>query len=231
MWGELITVAFLGGVIGLDRRAILQVMISNPLVAATLVGVWLGEPVLGLQVGAVISLLWLYELPVGASVPPDDTLIALVTAFLAVSLTAGGEVTVPAAAMVALLWATPFGILARRLDVAARRWNVAVSRWVIQAPEPAYRRMLLQAQGVGLLTAFTAMTVTVLIGAGSGLLLLPWVLRAIPDRVSIALAVAYATLPLIGVAAGVMTINRRRSWWIVAAIFLVFNVIQGGIIR
>jgi len=44
---------------GLDRVAVLQIMISRPLVAAPLTGMLLGQPLIGLQVGIMMELLWL----------------------------------------------------------------------------------------------------------------------------------------------------------------------------
>ena len=52
---------------GLDRVAILQIMISRPIVAAPLTALLLGDPLIGLQIGVMVELLWLARLPVGAA--------------------------------------------------------------------------------------------------------------------------------------------------------------------
>ena len=63
----------LGGLCYLDRTAACQVMLHRPLVVATLMGAIFGNFLAGAQVGTVLELLYLARLPVGASVPPDDT--------------------------------------------------------------------------------------------------------------------------------------------------------------
>jgi PTS system mannose-specific IIC component len=71
---------FAGGIsllAGIDRTAAMQFMVSRPIVAAPVTGLVLGEPLVGLQVGVLIELLWLGRLPVGAAIPPDDTQIAV----------------------------------------------------------------------------------------------------------------------------------------------------------
>lgn len=60
-------VAVLGGVLGLDMVGFPQIMISRPLVSATLAGTFVGSPGLGLLIGAVLELIALETLPFGAS--------------------------------------------------------------------------------------------------------------------------------------------------------------------
>ncbi|HVA58719.1 MAG: PTS sugar transporter subunit IIC [Gemmatimonadaceae bacterium] len=67
----LLPIALLGGIAGLDTVSFPQVMISRPLVAATLGGALVGAPGPGLLVGAVLELIALETLPVGASRYPE----------------------------------------------------------------------------------------------------------------------------------------------------------------
>ncbi len=67
----LLAVALLGGVTGLDTVSFPQAMISRPIVAATLGGLLVGAPAQGLLVGAVLELIALETLPVGASRYPE----------------------------------------------------------------------------------------------------------------------------------------------------------------
>jgi PTS system mannose-specific IIC component len=69
--GDLLRLAFLGALLGLDVVSFPQAMISRPLVAATLAGAVVGNPAAGLLVGAVLELFALETLPVGASRYPE----------------------------------------------------------------------------------------------------------------------------------------------------------------
>jgi mannose/fructose/N-acetylgalactosamine-specific phosphotransferase system component IIC len=64
-------VALLGAILGLDVVSFPQAMISRPLVAATLAGTLVGQPVRGLVVGVVLELFALETLPFGASRYPE----------------------------------------------------------------------------------------------------------------------------------------------------------------
>jgi PTS system mannose-specific IIC component len=71
MWIDLLPIALLGGVLGLDVVSFPQAMISRPLVAATLAGTLFGHSVSGLLIGAALELVALDTLPFGASRYPE----------------------------------------------------------------------------------------------------------------------------------------------------------------
>ena len=107
---------------GLDRTAALQLMLSRPIVAGPLAGLVLGEPLIGLQVGMLVELLWLGRLPVGASIPPDDTQIAIGGTFLSVAFSSPDFAT-PVTIVFCLLIAIPLAKTGQFFDRMARRAN------------------------------------------------------------------------------------------------------------
>ncbi len=109
---------------GLDRTACLQGMLCRPLVAAPLAGWLLGAPLVGLEVGALLELLWLSRLPVGAAIPHDDTQVAVGTTVLVVTSgpLAGGLQGLPLV-LLCLLLALPLGKFGQFFDRYARQRN------------------------------------------------------------------------------------------------------------
>jgi len=71
MWMDLLPIALLGGLLGLDVVSFPQAMISRPLVAATIAGTLIGHSLSGLLVGAALELVALDTLPFGASRYPE----------------------------------------------------------------------------------------------------------------------------------------------------------------
>jgi mannose/fructose/N-acetylgalactosamine-specific phosphotransferase system component IIC len=63
-------------------------MISRPLVAGTLAGWWLGDPAVGLEVGAILELFQIAGVPAGGSRVPESGPATVVAA--AVAISAGG---------------------------------------------------------------------------------------------------------------------------------------------
>jgi len=68
---DLVPLALLGGILGLDVVSFPQAMVSRPLVAATLSGALIGEATAGLMLGAALELIALETLPFGASRYPE----------------------------------------------------------------------------------------------------------------------------------------------------------------
>ncbi len=63
-------------------------MVSRPFVAGTLAGWWLGDPTLGLEVGAILELFQLAGVPAGGSRVPETGPASVVA--VAVAMSAGG---------------------------------------------------------------------------------------------------------------------------------------------
>ncbi|MGD2135073.1 MAG: PTS sugar transporter subunit IIC [Gemmatimonadales bacterium] len=78
--GEMGWLVVWGTLVGLDLATVGQVMISRPLVAGTVAGCILGDPVAGAMAGAILELFALEVLPVGASRYPDYGLGAVAAA-------------------------------------------------------------------------------------------------------------------------------------------------------
>jgi PTS system mannose-specific IIC component len=83
-----LSLAFLGGLLALDATSVGQFMVSRPLVAGTLTGWWLGDPALGLEIGAILELFHLAGVPAGGSRVPETGPASVVA--VAVAMSAGG---------------------------------------------------------------------------------------------------------------------------------------------
>jgi PTS system mannose-specific IIC component len=114
-------VALVGGLIGLDRTAAGQFMISQPIVAAPLAGWLLGDPAAGLIIGAVLELIWVLDMPVGSFVPADATVSAVTaTAVAALACPGGAPRSVIGFSLLLSVATVPFTMMA---DTFVRSWN------------------------------------------------------------------------------------------------------------
>jgi PTS system mannose-specific IIC component len=68
---EALPIAMLGALLGLDVVSFPQIMVSRPIVAATLAGAFIGNPPAGLLIGVVLEMIALDTLPFGASRYPE----------------------------------------------------------------------------------------------------------------------------------------------------------------
>lgn len=79
---ELWSISIIGGFLVLDTAAVLQVLVSQPLVSGTLIGWLMGDIALGMEIGLLFQLLWLHQLPVGAAKVPEGNLAVVISVIL-----------------------------------------------------------------------------------------------------------------------------------------------------
>ncbi|HRQ78034.1 MAG TPA: PTS sugar transporter subunit IIC [Gemmatimonadaceae bacterium] len=118
-WLQLLPLAVLGAVLGLDVVSFPQAMISRPIVASTLAGAMLGHPERGLVMGVALEFFALESMPFGASRYPEWGSASVVGGAL-FAMTPDGT---PAAMTLAALAA-----LAAASMVAPRQLNARLAR-------------------------------------------------------------------------------------------------------
>ena len=127
---ELLPLALLGGVLGLDVVCFPQMMVSRPLVAATLAGAFVGDPAMGIFVGVTLELIALATLPFGASRYPEWGSAAVVGGAIAGALNTGraGALSIGVLAALATAWVGGLTLVKLRVWVAwlARRRRPAL---------------------------------------------------------------------------------------------------------
>ncbi len=116
-WGHLALAGAWGALVSLERRAFLQAMFSRPLVAATGMGLLLGQLQTGLYLGMILELFDLGTASLGAALPENDTLAASgTTAAAAMMASQSGGGGTPAIWSVCLLLFSGLGLLGRAVD-------------------------------------------------------------------------------------------------------------------
>ena len=206
--GALLLVATLGGLLALDRTALLQTMASRPLVGATAAGYLLAEPALGLLAGLLLELVWLTDLPVGSAVPPDETVSGVLAAvFAAASAEAW---TIEARAAAGVLAAVPVGLLGRRLDVAVRQWNGGLLEGASRALTEGRSANLARRHWLGASRFFAAGFLATLLGATAGSWVIGFLSSRLPPGAGTALELVEAVLPALGAGAVLGGLGLRR---------------------
>jgi PTS system mannose-specific IIC component len=121
---QLLPLALLGAILGLDVVTFPQAMISRPLVAATAAATLLGEPGRGLLVGATLEMFALETLPFGASRYPEWGSAAVVSGglFAIHGDTGPGGLTVAVLAGLTCAWIGGWSM------VQVRKFNAHLAR-------------------------------------------------------------------------------------------------------
>jgi PTS system mannose-specific IIC component len=221
----IILLSLLGGVLSLDRIWA-QFMISRPIVAAPLAGLLLGDPYTGLQAGALLELFWIDKLPIGTVVPPNDFLVAFLVASACILAGADfGHVSRELIALSVLLF-IPCGYGAQRVDSFIVKSNEALYDGALQDAQLADIGGIFRKHLSGLAKHFLAYFALILVFLFSGVNVLLYVYPLLPEAFVNALSLIFIALPLLGVAAGLNTINLKGAIPVFSALFLSISLIM-----
>jgi len=216
-WSGIAVVALLGGLLALDDTAFAQTWFSQPLPAALLTGLALGDPVTGLAVGLPLQIVLVGNLPVGQTFTGDAT-----TATVAV---VGAAVLAEEAQLPALQHGSPGLPMLGWLLLAVALLSLA-GQHAVQAERRANTAWMLQGHrtlrdgDLGRISRLhlRCLAVTAVRGAVSAvaaLLLVLWVwipqFEALPARVIAACGLLALLLPGLGLGALVEQYGMRRS--------------------
>lgn len=222
-----VTTGILSVLLGLDRTAVLQCMISRPLVAAPLTGWLLGIPLAGFETGILLELLWLGRLPVGAFVPPDDTQVAVGATCLALTMEKLLDLHGMPAVILCVLVAIPLGKVGQYADTRAREANNRLAQIAVLAAAAGDARRIerLHWCGLGPFALAALFTCTAIVAGGTLLLypLAPWLIGAVQES---GLGLQYSFI-MIGAAVLLGTLNVSRGLFLFGAAFVVTLLVVG----
>ncbi len=215
---------FLGGLCYLDRTAACQVMLHRPLVVATLMGAVFGNSSAGAAVGAVLELFYLARLPVGASVPPDDTgAAAFAGAAAAVAAPStgldGGSFTA------VLLLAVFFAETGRVADRFVRKINGRIAHITLESVEKGDLQAVEHGLQAGLTLFALSGVILSLAFTGAGVSVAKYLLPNFGPGSRMEFSVLQPVLPLLG-AASVYSCSRTER---TAAVFFLTMAMVFGI--
>jgi PTS system mannose-specific IIC component len=207
-------------------------MLHRPLIVSTLMGGIFGNFAAGAQVGIVLELIYLVHLPVGASLPPDDT-GAAVFAGSAAAIASRGAVVDGGYFTALILLSVLCAEMGRGIDALVRKVNGRIARITRDSVD----RGDLKAVEHGLLAGLTLFGIVgallTLSFSAAGVAASTWLLPAFDDQIRIDFRALAPVLPLIG-AASVFTCGRTEKtailfFLVMAVSFAATMILQWGI--
>jgi PTS system mannose-specific IIC component len=206
----LLLLAAAAGLAAVERRGFLQAMLSRPAILGPLCGLAVGNGASGLLLGAVLELLFLGAVSLGASMALHETVAtAAIAGGAALAGQRLGGQAVPAAALAVAL-GLPLAKLGRVAEAALDRgngWLDARARRLLQDGDTAgaMRCNLLGLAGPFALSALLAPIGAVAIGAAA-----PAILGAVP-RLSRPLELGFAAFAALCCAAAARSLRAARA--------------------
>ncbi|MCU0625486.1 MAG: PTS sugar transporter subunit IIC [Gemmatimonadaceae bacterium] len=172
MIAELLVLAMVGAICGLDVVSFPQAALSRPLVACTIAGALLGDAVAGLVCGAVLELFASETLPFGASRYPEWGSSSVVAGAAAAAGSRAGELPL------ALCVAIPIGLALAAFGgwtmVKLREWNARLASHRLEALARGSARTVMGLQVAGATADLARAALIALAGSAVALPLARW---------------------------------------------------------
>lgn len=217
---DMVFVSLIGGLIALDRVSMLQIMVSRPIVAAPVIGLLLGDVLTGLKAGFLLELLWIGCLPVGAFVPPDETIVSLVVTSATIicsRLLAGSRDELM---ILSLCLTIPASIFAMRVDSYVRKRNIRSAHAADDCAEAGDFKGLQRVCLKGLQRFYLGYLLMIFFFLLANVLLLPLIFPLLPSFVREGLGLTCHILPLIGLASLLAMMRVKNTFPLFGASFV-----------
>ena len=223
MFTKIILLSLCGGLLCLDRIFI-QAMISRPIIIAPIIGLILNNPYAGLIIGAMIEMFWIDRIPIGIYIPPNDSLVAVLAA--SVAILAGGKLGNVSPELIAfsVLLFIPFGILAKQIDILIIKSNDILSDQALEDAKKSDICAIEQKTYLGLFKVLSFYIIYLFVLQAIFIPLVIWVYPQLPSAIIKMLTMIYYFLPLLGIAVALNTIKLRGTIPVFCAVFLIIAV-------
>ncbi len=215
---ENIYIGLIGSLLVLDTTVAFQFLISQPLIACTLLGWFLGDIQLGVQVGMYLQLLWLSSMPVGAAIVPEGNLAAIVITALVIRYNSNYE-NFNIILICGLLYGIMVSYLGGELVVLYRKTNKYLLQKVLVLARKGKLNIFNVINYLGLIFHYSLMFILIVLAMYLGDFLFKYV-QNIPvewDKYF-----RYGVMSLIGIGAGlVLSVFKEKMYHLLITIGLV----------
>jgi len=224
---EVLFISTIGAFLSLDRTAVFQSMIAQPIIAAPIIGYFLGDLSAGVTIGALLQLLWVCALPVGSFIPPDETLatILITSCTILGTKNAANINNFNSFIVLNVLLLIPLAYLGSFVDIWIRNINAIFSHNADKECANFEFSKIERKNILGLLSFYLINFAVIFLLLTISINLLPYIYRLVPDSVVSGLELMYPIILMVGVGTLLFYNKIKNSLVIFAASFLFFSLI------
>ncbi len=194
----------------IERKAVLQAMLSRPIVTGAILGFLLGDLPSGLLLGVLLELLWLGGINIGANLP-DNEVVGAGAVVGAAIIASGSQPVTPELATLAVVLLSPLARVGRHMDLAVERRNKALLERVENQLSSKGTCSLGPIVILGLVSSALFSPLLTVGGAALGGLFLPVIVENLPSGALHGLAAAFPVLLAACAAASLASIRVDRA--------------------
>lgn len=224
---DFVVIGLIGGFLGLDRRAAFQFMLSQPLVAVTIVGAYFGDIESALLIGSLLQLMWMSCVMFGANVPHNDTLAAVTIAAGAYLYGVDPNHALDEATwMIAILAGAPMCLLGQWLDIRLDHMNLALAEQADRAAAEGRTYIISFMVFRALTQSFLVNAIVTMLASATLFLVVLQIRPLMSPVVTDAMAViATYVVPAVGLAVALSLLRHRSAIILAIGIFVTASAV------
>jgi PTS system mannose-specific IIC component len=200
-------------------------MIARPVIAAPLVGIFLGDLYSGLLIGALIELFWIDRLPIGTFVPPNDSITAILIAASSILSSQIIGHNFREIMTFSILIFIPFGFIGQKMDIFYIQLNDRLSKGALRCAEQSDINGIALRHLLSPVLYFFFSFFFILIFLFPGVSLILFIFPHFSPSIIKALNFIFLFFPLLGISVALNTIHHRGMIPVFCGIFLVIITI------
>jgi mannose PTS system EIIC component len=212
-------IAGLGALLCLDRVCF-QFMISRPIVAASSIGLFLGDLKTGLIIGAFLELLWVDRPALGNYIPPNDSLMAVFIS--AATILAGTQMGHVSRNLIAFSFLAflPLSYVTQRIDIYLTASNDKLSDGALEDAKKGDMAAVERKHLYALLKTFLTFMLVIFAATVLGTYFLTNAYPLLPASAIRALDLVFFAFPVLIVAVTLHSIQMRGDIAVFCTIFI-----------
>ena len=192
-------------VLGFIDEHTIQLQLKRPIIAGFLTGIVMGDMATGLKVGALVELMFIAQVAVGTSVPPDETMSAAIATAFAIAAGGNTEIAIATAIPVAVIG----GLLA---TFHYSTLNLFFLHWGERCAAKGDLKGIMLANKCAMLLDFVLYGVPTFLAVYYGYDYVMPLVQSIPENVINALGTAGGMLGAVGFAMLAASISNKELW-------------------
>lgn len=213
MFSDLFYPSLIGSLLALDTTAVLQILISQPIVTGAILGWLLGDVSLGLHIGLLLQLLWLNQMPVGAAKIPEGNLASIIGVILFFRLEHLSVNYQNILVLLVVLYALLIGFVGVYLITMLRNWNGKLLGVAVESLGKGRAHVLGRISITALAIHFIMLLAVIMGSVLTGQFILENIIRLLPAKWDV--FAKYAELALIGSGIGLtLSLYKEKKSYI-----------------
>jgi len=209
---QALIISFIAWIISSAEPFLAYPQLSQPLIHCAIVGIVMGNPAAGIIMGATLQLVFLGVMPIGGTLPPDDTLGSIIGTAFAISMGQGVEIALSFAIPVAMVGS----IFKLGMFLLRGLFHPMVERFCATGNAKGLERLHIALAFLPEIPKMVILFIALVVGAGPAQRLI----EIIPDIVIQGLRFAGGLMPAVGIA-----LLMRMMWSKKLAVYFFLGVI------